>query len=44
MNAQDIIVQKIKDISDAYQRGEITNEEANTQIAALANVLREVMA
>jgi len=42
MNAQDILVQKIKDTSDAFQRGEITHEEANETIAIFANALRSV--
>jgi hypothetical protein len=42
MNAQEILIEKMKEASDSYQRGEISQDEANRVISIFADALRSV--
>jgi hypothetical protein len=42
MNAEEILIQRIKETSDACQRGEISQDEANRVISIFADALRSV--
>lgn len=44
MNAQEILIEKIKETSDSCQRGAISQDEANRVIAIYADALRSVKA
>jgi hypothetical protein len=42
MNAEEILIQRIKETSDSCHRGEISQDEANRVISIFADALRSV--